>query len=345
VKFGIGIDASLGLSFEQQRGLVREAAEAGYESAWTPSGPPTRDGFHVAAQWAMATNSGENGCLPVGIAVIPVPLWTVPSLTQQAGTLSALTGGRFILGLGTGGIYGADYQRTYGLPAWPVVRLMREYLTTLRSLFAGEVVSFDGQAVKLHRFQVTNRPLNVPLYLSALGPQMLRLAGELADGVSLSWTPPSVRVSYREQIARGADRAGRDPAAIRVTEYIRMCIDDDVEAARRSFVRALMVYALGRPGAPKTSAYRGHFARMGYDAALNRIEARRDEGASEDELLDMFPPELLRDVGYFGSAEGAPAALARLSQGLDLAIVRIVGARPGLEAAQAVLRACKPAAG
>ncbi len=148
MKFGIGIDASLGLSFDEQRSLVCEAAEAGYESAWTPSGPPTRDGFHVAAQWAMATASVVPGGLPVGIAVIPVPLWTVPSLTQQAGTLSALTAGRFVLGLGSGGIYGTEYQRTYGLPAWPVVRLMREYITTLRSLFAGEVVSVDGAAVK-----------------------------------------------------------------------------------------------------------------------------------------------------------------------------------------------------
>jgi alkanesulfonate monooxygenase SsuD/methylene tetrahydromethanopterin reductase-like flavin-dependent oxidoreductase (luciferase family) len=191
--------------------------------------------------------------------------------------------------------------------------------------------------------QITNRPLNVPLYLAALGPQMLQLAGELADGVSLNWTAPGMRRWCREEIAQGAARAGRDPSTIRVTEYIRVCIDDDEEAARRAFVRALMGYALARPGASKSSGYRGHFARMGFDAALNRIEARRDAGASEDELIDLFPPELLREVGYFGRAEGAPQALARLAEGLDLAIVRIVGVRPGMEAAQAVLRACQPA--
>jgi alkanesulfonate monooxygenase SsuD/methylene tetrahydromethanopterin reductase-like flavin-dependent oxidoreductase (luciferase family) len=342
MKYGIGIDASLGLTFAEQRTLVQEAARAGYESAWTPSGPATRDGFQVCAQWSGATRDVVDGGLPVGIAVIPAPLWTMPSLAQQAGTLSELTGGRFILGLGTGAIYSTEYQRTYGLPAWPVVRMMREYLTTLRDLLAGKVVTFEGTAVTVRGLQVTGRALPVPLYLAALGPQMLRLAGELADGVSLNWTAPSLRAACREQVAAGAGKAGRDPASVRMTEYIRVCIDDDEEAARRAFVRAFMGYALARPGASKESGYRGHFIRMGFDATLAAIEARRDAGAPEAELVDMFPPELLREVGYYGSAAGAPAAMARLCEGLDLAIVRIVGVRPGMEAARAVLEACRP---
>ena len=340
---GIGIDASLGLTFAEQATLVAEAASAGYSSAWTPSGPATRDGFHVCARWSGATADVVEGGLPVGIAVIPVPLWTVQSLAQQAGTLSEITGGRFILGLGTGGIYGAEYRRTHGLPEWPVVRMMREHTKALRQLLAGESVTIEGQTVRLHELQVTGRALPVPLYLAALGPQMLQLSGELADGVSLNWTAPAFRGWCREQIARGAERAGRDPGQVRVTEYIRVCIDDDEEAARRAFVRAFMGYALARPGASLTSGYRGHFGRMGFDAALTRIEKRREEGASEEELIDLFPPEFLHEMGYFGKAAGAPAALERLSEGLDLAIVRLVGARTGLEAARSILEACRPA--
>lgn len=341
---GIGIDASLGLSFAESRQLALEAATAGYSSAWTPSGPATRDGFQVCAQWSGATHSVIDGGLPVGIAVIPVPVWTVQSLASQAGTLSELTGGRFTLGLGTGGIYGPEYRRMHGVPDWPVVRMMREYITALRQLLEGKVVTLDGAAVRVDRLQVTGRPLPVPLFLAALGPQMLKLAGEVADGVSLNWTAPSSRAWCREQIARGAERAGRDPSSVKVTEYIRVCIDDDVEAARRAFVRSFMGYALARPGASKDRGYRGHFARMGFDAALNRIEERREAGASEAELIDLFPDEFLNEMGYFGPASGAQAALKRLSEGLDLAIVRIVGVRPGMEAARAVLRACAPEA-
>lgn len=340
---GIGIDATLGLTFGEQATLVSEAVSAGYASAWTPSGPATRDGFHVCAQWSRATASAIEGGVPVGIAVIPAPLWTVQSLAHQAGTLSEITGGRFVLGLGTGGIYSAEYRRTYGLPQWPVVRMMREYLQALRQLLAGESVTLEGEAVRLQGLQVTGRALPVPLYLAALGPQMLRLAGELADGVSLNWTAPAFREWCREEIARGAERAGRDPSQVRLTEYIRVCIDDDEEAARRAFVRAFMGYALARPGASKEAGYRGHFARMGFDAALTRIEQRRDEGASEAELIDLFPPEFLHEMGYFGKAAGAPAALERLSEGLDMAIVRLVSVRPGLEGARRTLEACRPA--
>jgi alkanesulfonate monooxygenase SsuD/methylene tetrahydromethanopterin reductase-like flavin-dependent oxidoreductase (luciferase family) len=339
---GIGVDASLGLSFDEQRTLVQEAAKLGYKSAWTPSGPPFRDGFQVCAQWHGATSEVIDGGLPTGIAVIPAPLWTVPSLVQQAGTLAALTGGKFTLGLGTGGIYGGEYQKTYGLPAWPVVRMMREYLTSLRGLLGGEVVSIDGTSVKLSGLQMAGRPMNVPLYTAALGPQMLRLGGELADGISLNWTAPSMRAWCREEVDKGVVRAGRDPSSVAMTEYIRVCIDDDEEAARKAFVRAFMGYALARPGAAKTSGYRGHFARMGYDEVLNGIESRRDAGAAESELVDMFPPEFLREVGYYGKASGAQAALKRLSEGLDLAIVRIVGVRTGMDAARAVMTACAP---
>ncbi len=341
MEYGIGIDASLGLTFAEQRSLVQEAARAGYASAWTPSGPVTRDGFQVCAQWAGATAEVVDGGLPVGISVIPAPLWTVPALAQQVGTLAELTAGRFILGLGTGGIYSSEYRQTYGLPDWPVVAMMRDYLVTLRHLLAGKTVSYEGKAVRLHGLQLTAQPLPAPLYLAALGPQMLRLAGELADGVCLNWTAPSLRASCREAIAKGADRAGRDPAAIRVMEYIRVCVDEDEEAARRAFVRALIPYALARPGAPKERGYRGHFARMGFNAALTRIEEQRDAGIPEAGLIDLFPPELLREVGYYGKAAGVPAALARLSAGLDLAVVRIVGARPGIDAARAVLLAAR----
>jgi alkanesulfonate monooxygenase SsuD/methylene tetrahydromethanopterin reductase-like flavin-dependent oxidoreductase (luciferase family) len=338
MEWGIGVDASLGLSFAESADLVAEAVTLGYTSAWTPSGPPQRDAFQVCGQWHTATS----GAMATGVAVIPVPVWTVQALAQQAGALGALTGGRFVLGVGTGGIYGEDYRRMHGLPDWPVVRMMREYISVVRSLLAGEVVTHEGTAVNVRGLQVTGRPIPVPIFAAALGPQMLHLAGELCDGVSLNWTAPSMRPWVREQLEQGAARSDRDPRTVRVSEYIRVCIDEDEETARKQFVRAFMGYALSRPGAAKTSGYRGHFTRMGHDAVLTRIEARRDAGAEEAELIDLFPPELLREMGYYGPAAGAAPALARLSEGLDLAVVRVVGATPGKQAAWAVMTACAP---
>ncbi len=97
-----------------------------------------------------------------------------------------------------------------------------------------------------------------------------------------------------------------------------------------------------RPGVSKALGYRGHFGRMGFDAALSDLEARRDRGAPESELINAFPVELARLVGYFGPASGAAAAFRRLAEGLDTAIVRVVPARPGLDAIHAVMDACQP---
>ena len=94
----------------------------------------------------------------------------------------------------------------------------------------------------------------------------------------------------RSPRARGAPGATR--ADVKMIEYIRICVDDDEDAARRAFVRALMGYAMARPGVSKALGYRGHFGRMGFDEALNELEERRDRGASDDELVDAFPLEL-----------------------------------------------------
>jgi alkanesulfonate monooxygenase SsuD/methylene tetrahydromethanopterin reductase-like flavin-dependent oxidoreductase (luciferase family) len=257
--------------------------------------------------------------------------------------VSAISGGRFILGIGTGGAYGADYRHMHGLGDIPIVAMMRDYVTTIRALLNAETVTYEGKAITLRGMKVLGRPIEVPLYLSALGPQMLRLSGELADGVCLNWTTPDQRLWARERIAEGAARAGRAPSAVTLMEYIRVCIDEDEAKAKLAFARAFMGYALSRPGASKDSGYRGHFTRMGFDAVLTGIEALRDRGASADEVALAFPEDFLRQMGYYGKAAGAAEALKDLSRELDVAVVRIVGSEPGLERALATVGACAPA--
>jgi alkanesulfonate monooxygenase SsuD/methylene tetrahydromethanopterin reductase-like flavin-dependent oxidoreductase (luciferase family) len=182
-----------------------------------------------------------------------------------------------------------------------------------------------------------------PVYLAALGPQMLRLAGEVADGALLNWATPERIAVSREQVDAGAARAGRDPGTVPMTMYIRVCIDDDVAAARRAFGAQVLGYALGWPGTPQGAGYRGLFAQMGFDAELSALERRRDDGAAMPELVAAASDEMLRAVGYYGPAAPAPAAFARLSAGLDEAIVRIITARPGLEPVGAAMAALTPA--
>jgi alkanesulfonate monooxygenase SsuD/methylene tetrahydromethanopterin reductase-like flavin-dependent oxidoreductase (luciferase family) len=332
---GVGLDARLGLSFGQLREAAREAARLGFESLWTPAGG-IPDAFHVCAAWSADTG------LRTGISVVPAArMWTPLALAVQAATLAQLSSGRFVLGLGTGG-YGPEFWDSVGLPNRPIA-VMRDYALVIRQLLAGERVTSDGPAGRLRSVALMARDLPpAPVYLAALGPQMLRLAGEVAEGALLNWATPERIAASRTLIAEGAVRAGRDPGDVPVTMYVRVCIDDDVAAARRAFGAQVLGYAMATPGMPAGAGYRGLFAQMGFDEALSDLEGRRDQGAPMADLVDAAPDDMFRAVGYYGPAAGAPAAFARLSAGLDETIVRVITARPGPEPVVEAMTALTP---
>jgi alkanesulfonate monooxygenase SsuD/methylene tetrahydromethanopterin reductase-like flavin-dependent oxidoreductase (luciferase family) len=344
MKSGVGIDPRLGLTRPQQRALVQESARLGYDSLWTPAGLTVRSIFQTCREWWEATTEIVPAGLTVGTSVIPFPGWTVPPLAAEAATLSDVTGGKFNLGIGLGSYPGEALRQQLDLPLASPIGYSRDFLCTLRDLFAGNTVDYDGSVVHLHGVQLGIKAPPVPVYLAAMGPRMLRLAGESADGVTPNWSSAKQISWMREHVAEGARRAGRNPADVPFAQYIRVCVDEDEEAARRAFAGNMLGYAMARPGQPKDQGYRAHFGRMGFDAILNDLEARRDAGTPVAELVDQVPAELLSKVGYFGRPAGAAAALERLAEGLDEAMVRLITVRSGdLDACLASVRACQPA--
>jgi alkanesulfonate monooxygenase SsuD/methylene tetrahydromethanopterin reductase-like flavin-dependent oxidoreductase (luciferase family) len=342
MKVGVGIDPRLGLSRAQQRTLVQESARIGYESFWTPAGVTARSIFQTCRDWWEATTEIVAGGLRVGTSVIPFPGWTVPTLAAESATLNEVTGGKFNLGIGLGAYPAEGTRRQLGVPLLPPVAFTRDVLKTLRDLFAGKTVDYDGKAISLHGVQLSFQAPPVPVYLAAMGPQMLQLAGACADGVTPNWCSAEQTAWMRQYVAQGARRAGRDGLGVPFALYIRVCIDDDEDAARRTFASNMLGYALARPGLPKDVGYRAHFGRMGFDDVLSELEARRDAGAHVADLVDLVPPELLLRVGYFGRPAGAAQAMERLSQGLDEAMVRLITVRPGdLDACLGAVRACQ----
>jgi alkanesulfonate monooxygenase SsuD/methylene tetrahydromethanopterin reductase-like flavin-dependent oxidoreductase (luciferase family) len=344
VEIGIGLDPTLGLNYDEQAQISAEAARLAYEQIWTPEGSG-EDSFQVCAlRWA-ATREVVPGGLGTGIGVSPVAMRTPMGFAMSAGTLSKMTGGRFILGIGSGQADVPAYRRTWNLKGTSALALMRDYLTTIRGLVRGETVEYEGQSLTLRGAKLAiNPPPQTPVYLAALGPQMLRLGGEAADGLCLNWCSAEQVAASRELVSEGAERAGRDPAEVKIAEYIRVCVDEDEDVARRAFTRSMMTYALGQLGAPPRS-YRAHFERMGFADDLRRIDEMRSSQAPQDEIVDAFPEKMLRTVGYFGKPSGAAAAFRSIAEGLDLAIVRVVAARPGIEATRAVMQACAPKGG
>ena len=230
--------------------------------------------------------------LETGISVLPIQRWSAEQLIAGTRTAWDRTAGRFVLGVGAG------TER-----AAPVGK-MRELAVALRSALP-----------------------DTPIYLGALGPQMLHLAGERYDGAALNWCSPARTLWSRERVAAGALAAGRDPRGIRIHQYIRVCVDPDVAAARHALAKMMLSYALNRPGGDPTMGYRGHFARMGFDDVLSELEALRAGGADDDTLADRLPDPVLSRVGWWGPPEGALAGFEALTAGLDIAVVRVVAAK------------------
>ena len=236
----------------------------------------------------------ERSGLPTGVSVVPIARNPPAVLGLAARTAHELTEGRFVLGVGSGSV-------------------------TERPI----------AAVRSYIDEVRKTAKDVQIYVGALGPQMLALAGRHADGAALNWCTPA-------QIAWSRGRVG--PRA-KLIQYIRVCVDDDVPAARLALAKQILAYALMvRPSGAR--GYRAHFERMGYASQLDQLEARRAAGASEDDLARAVPDDMLSAFGYAGRASGAAAAFSKLSEGLDVAIVRVLVARQGDdEGVRATMRA------
>ncbi len=348
MQIGVGLDASLRLSFDEQVTLSREAAEQGYTSIWTPDGAGS-DGFQLCGmRWQASRDVVPEG-LTTGISVSPVAFRSPVSFASSAGTLSQMTGGRFMLGIGTGGIYQPSTRRNLGFRTQSALAVMRDYLVTTRKLLAGETVDYEGEAVTLRGMSISGfrRAPKTPVLLGALGPKMLQLAGELSDGAAMNWCSTE-RVHWsREQVNEGARAAGRDPSEVQLVEYIRVSVDEDIQVARDALARATMGYAL-RATVPtereRQFAYRGHFERMGFADELLELDEMRKKHATQEELIAAFPDALLDAVGVYATPSEAKAKFEVLAEGLDIAIVRVVNAQPGIDSTRAVMQACAPGA-
>jgi len=228
--------------------------------------------------------------LPTGISVVPASGQPPTFYAEHARRVWEGTGSEFVLGVGSGLMAHAAEG-------------MRRYLAELRELL------FDGP----------------PIYIAALGPLMLRVAGELADGAALNWCSPEAVAWSRERVESAARGAGRSTPV--VAGYIRTSVDPDPGAARRTLGASALQYALG------AGAYRRHFERMGFTDELRRLEIHGGEASDE----------FLAASGAAGAPGQVRPQFERLARDLDLAIVRVLVTRQGnAESARLTLLECRP---
>jgi 5,10-methylenetetrahydromethanopterin reductase len=213
---------------------LRRAADDGFAAAWISNI------FGLEALTALAVAGSRVPEIEVGTAVIPAYPRHPAVLAQQALT-TALAVGPGRLNLGVGLSHKIVIEDMYGYSFDRPARYMREYLSILLPLLAGEAAAFDGEWLHAHIQLSTPRAGQVPVLLAALAPQMLRLAGEHANGTVLWMTgPATVRDYVVPAITAAARDAGR--ASPRVVCVLPVCVTDDVAAARAGADKVFAIY-------------------------------------------------------------------------------------------------------
>ncbi len=289
------------------------AEDLGFESIWiAETGGP--DPFVLAGAVAQRTKAAR-----IGLAVSPVYFRTPATIAAATGTVAQLAPGRFILGLGSSSH--AMVENWHGLPfARPVTR-MRETVTVVRAMLAGDRVSFAGKALRTKGFRLLVPPPSpVPIYVGALRPPMLELAGEVGDGVIVNLFPPEALPRMLAHVATGARRAGREPAVECVCRHQVLVTDD--KAGARSIFRA------GLSGYFATPVYNKFLAWYGFEEEAALIEQAFRSG-DRDLSRRAMTDRLVDSLGIFGSADECRARVAEYARaGVTTAVISPMALAP-----------------
>jgi F420-dependent oxidoreductase-like protein len=303
----IGITVGLGGRAEATvAGLTERVTRfeaRGFASIWMANGA----GFDAVTALAVAGRSTDH--VELGTAVVPTFPRHPVALAQQALTAQSALGGRFTLGIGVS--HPTTIEDGYGIPFTRPARHVREYLAVLRPLLGGEPAAFAGEEYRVDT-SLSIAPLpRVPVLLAALGPVLLRIAGEAADGTITSWVGPRALEGHIVPgIGAAASDAGRP--APRVVVGLPVTLTDDPDAARDAIGPRVAHYW-------DLPSYRAMFDREGVDrpadvalvgdeAALDAgLRRLADAGATDfaAQVMAAGPGSAARTVDFLAARTGA----------------------------------------
>jgi F420-dependent oxidoreductase-like protein len=301
VKLGVNLGyAPPGTNPAELVPIVRLAEALGYDSAWAAEAWGT-DAVSVLA-WLGASTTR----IKIGSAIMQMPGRTPANTAMTAATLDLMSGGRFILGLGTSGPQ--VVEGWHGQP-WgkPLVRT-REYVEIVRAALRREAVEHRGEHYRIpydgpgatglgKPLKLMLRPLraDIPIYLAAIGPKNVALATEIADGwLPLFVDPERFGAAFGESVA-GA-RAGFEIAAT-----VSVLVGDDVQALRDALKPHVALY-VGGMGAKGKNFYNALVSRYGWEAEAARIQELYLGGRQRDAIAAV-PDELVDAVSLVGPKE------------------------------------------
>jgi F420-dependent oxidoreductase-like protein len=296
VRLGLSLGyAPPGTSPTELIALAQEAERVGYDSAWASEAWGT-DAVSVLA-WLAATTSR----IQIGSAILQMPARTPAATAMTAATLDLLSGGRFLLGLGTSGPQ--VVEGWHGVPWGKPLARTREYVEVFRAILRREVLEHDGEHYQMpyrgpgatglgKPLKLMARPLRseIPIYLASLRPRSVELAAEIADGwLPIFFSPERTREVFPAPFTRdGLDVAASVPAVL----------SDDLAAARDALRPHYALY-VGGMGARGSNFYNELARRFGYEAEAERIQDLYLAGKHRDAAAAV-PDALVDELALVG---------------------------------------------
>jgi probable F420-dependent oxidoreductase len=315
VRLGLSLPLGSAASAVDQAKLAREH---GIEETWLAE-VAGGDAYAIGA--AIAT--GVPG-MRIGTAVLPAQTRTAMMHAMSSMTLNQLTNGNFILGLG---LSSPNIVRDWGGQPYdqPLTRI-REHVEVLRKAFKGEKVDYDGKTLKMKNFKLGGPIIGeLPIYLGALNPQMLRLTGALCDGVILNMVPEQALKAVLSEVRKGAEEAGRDPAQLEVVSRLHVVMIDD-EAAGRNLIRNVFGAYAATPG------YNKAFEWMGFPDEAKTI---REKFAAKDRagVAAAVSDGLCDAMAIVGNADVVRRRVrAYAESGIDVCVINPIADPAGVKA-------------
>ena len=327
----IGIAFSGGLTASEIADCAERAEALGYESVWVAEGHGG-DQFAILAACALRTRR-----VRLGTAISSVFVRTAPTIAMAAAAVDELSGGRFVLGLGSshrvqvGPEHGVEYSKPLGR--------VRDTVAVVRGLLRDGEVDHAGETVRIERFDLWFEPYRreVPIYLSALFPKMTQLCGEIADGVILARSTLASAARARAHVVAGAGRAGRDASAVEIASLLPASVAPDRNEALAAARPGLAFYAGFFPRYNRLLAESGFPAEA---AAVAKAWAAGDKAGAERAVTD----EMIAATSVAGTpAECRERIEAYRASGLDVPIISPFARGPGArDRFLAAIEACEP---
>ncbi|MEO1065035.1 MAG: LLM class flavin-dependent oxidoreductase [Actinomycetota bacterium] len=294
---------------------VVEAERMGARAVWVP------EAWGTDALTPLGALASRTDHIRLGTGIVQLGARTPAMLAMSAASLQLLSGGRLLLGLGTSGPQ--VMEGWHGVPFERPLQRTRETIEILRKIVAGDRLEYDGA---LHHLPLPGgqgralrlgAPLDeLPIYVASLGPNNLRLTGELTDGWLGTTFLCGAGDVFLDPIAEGAEAAGRTLDEVDLTVSVTCEITDDVdEAARRH--AAGYAFTIGAMGSASTNFYNAAFSRQGFGEEVAEVQ-RLWRSGDREAAAAAVPMEIGRGTNLLGPPEEIARRLREYAEaGID----------------------------